>query len=160
MRNGAGITTAAQSANTIIGRLCAAICAGLVASLMPGCVAITPVDASLFTRMGGMPVIAAVVDETMDAVAADPKTRRTFEGIKLGAVKRSVASQVCALAGGDCKYEGESMKKAHTGLRITDTEFDVMVGALRDALHRRVGEREKNELLRLLAPMKRDIVGA
>ena len=34
-----------------------------------------------------------------------------------------------------------------------------MVQFLRDSLaHNGVGEREKNELLRLLAPMKRDIV--
>ena len=132
----------------------------LLATMVQACAVNTSVEDSLFRRIGGMPVIEAVVAETIDAVVADPKTRRSFEGIKLPAFKQSVAAQFCVLAGGACKYEGENMKKAHTGLKITDTEFDVMVGALRTALARRVGEREKNEMLRLLAPMKRDIVGA
>jgi hemoglobin len=50
------------------------------------------------------------------------------------------------------------MKESHAGLNITEAEFYLTVQFLRDALDARVGEREKNELLRLLAPMKRDIV--
>ena len=116
-------------------------------------------QASLYQRLGGMPVITQVVDETIDVVVADPKTRRSFEGIKIPALKESIAKQFCVLAGGPCKYEGEVMRKAHKGLEITDSEFDLMVAALRTALDHHVGEREKNELLRLLAPMKRDVVG-
>jgi hemoglobin len=116
-------------------------------------------DAPLFARMGGMPTINKVVGETIDAMVADPKTRRSFDGIKLPTLKESIAQQFCVLAGGPCKYEGEVMRKAHKGLNITDSEFDLMVAALRTSLDRYVGEREKNELLRLLAPMKRDVVG-
>lgn len=117
-------------------------------------------DATLFTRLGGLPTLQAVVDETLDAMVADPRTRRSFEGIKMPALKQSVALQLCVLAAGPCKYEGEAMRKAHKGLAITDSEFDLMVAALRTSLDRHVGTREKNELLRLLAPMKRDVVGA
>jgi hemoglobin len=138
--------------------------AGLLAAViglsLAGCAG-TPSgqDTTLFTRMGGMPTINKVVGETIDAVAADPKTKRSFEGIKLPALKESIAQQFCVLAAGPCKYEGEVMRKAHKGLNITDSEFDLMVAALRASLDRYVGEREKNELLRLLAPMKRDVVG-
>lgn len=116
-------------------------------------------EATLYTRMGGMPVITQVVGETIDAVVADPRTKRSFDGIKLPALKESIAKQICVLAAGPCKYEGEVMRKAHKGLNITDSEFDLMVAVLRESLNRHVGEREKNELLRLLAPMKRDVVG-
>ena len=51
------------------------------------------------------------------------------------------------------------MDKVHKGLKNTDAEMNLVVQFLRDALdHNGVGEREKNELLRILAPMKRDIV--
>ena len=115
---------------------------------------------SLYARLGGLPQIEVIVDETISQAAADPRTRRTFEGIKLPTLKRNIATQLCVLAGGPCKYEGETMRRAHGGLKINDTEFDVFVGSMRAVLERRVGEREKNELLRLLAPMKRDVVGA
>jgi len=115
--------------------------------------------ATLYERMGGMPVINQVVNETIDAVLADPKTRRSFKDIKIPPLKENITKQVCVLAGGPCKYDGAVMRKAHKGLEITDSEFDLMVAALRESLDRHVGEREKNELLRLLAPMKRDVVG-
>ena len=115
---------------------------------------------SLFERMGGMSILTAIAGEVVDVVSSDPATSRSFDGIKLAPLKLGIATQFCALAGGPCKYEGESMRKAHTGLKISDSQFDRLVAATRAALNKRVGEREKNEMLRLLAPMKRDIVGA
>ena len=51
------------------------------------------------------------------------------------------------------------MDKVHKGLKNTEAEMNLMVQWLREACDKAgVGTREKNELLRLLAPMKRDIV--
>ena len=51
------------------------------------------------------------------------------------------------------------MKAVHGGLDVTDAEFNGLVENLVTALYGNgVGLREKNELLKLLAPMKRDIV--
>jgi hemoglobin len=45
-------------------------------------------------------------------------------------------------------------------MRITDAEWNATVEALVKALDKhQVGEKEKSELLALLGPMKRDIVG-
>jgi hemoglobin len=120
--------------------------------------AVTPQKATLYERIGGHEVLTIVVDETIDKVAHDPKTHRSFEGVKLKALKESIVSQLCELSEGPCKYEGETMKNAHQDTKITEAEFELMVAALRDALNRHTATREKNELLRLLAPMKRDIV--
>ena len=70
-----------------------------------------------------------------------------------------IVELICALSGGPCRYSGDDMKTTHAGLNITEAEFYALVEAERAALdHHGVGTREKNELLRLLAPMKRDIV--
>jgi hemoglobin len=114
---------------------------------------------SLYSQLGGEPVIAQVVNETIDQAARDPRTRRSFEGIKLAAVKASLAQQICALAQGLCRYEGETMARAHRDARITASEFDALVGMLREQLDAAgIDDAAKNRLLRLLAPMKRDIV--
>lgn len=112
---------------------------------------------SLFDRLGGLPVLVSVVDDTIDRMVADPRTRRSFDGIKLAPLKESIVEQLCSVSGGPC-LPGETMANAHRDSRITDAEFDLMVAALRDALDQRVGTAEKNQLLRLLAPMKRDVV--
>ena len=118
-----------------------------------------PPKASLYSRLGGLPAIQAVVGKTLDTAAADPRTSRSFKGIKLAGVKESVVAQLCEATGGPCKYEGPSMAKVHEGLDITATEFDAFAGQLVAVLDEfKVGATEKNELLQLLGPMKRDIV--
>ncbi len=79
--------------------------------------------------------------------------------MKLARVKEKIVEQVCNLAGGGCAYTGDPMDKVHKGLKNTEAELSLLVQFLRDALDGAgVQEGEKNELLRLLAPMKRDIV--
>ena len=113
---------------------------------------------TLYERIGGKPVLAMVVSETVDEVIANPKTKRSFADTKISTLKASITNQFCVITGGDCVYEGESMKKSHADLKISTAEFEILVQALRDALDRHVDTREKNELLKLLASMKHDVV--
>ena len=124
-----------------------------------GCAALPIAEPTLYARMGGADVVKRVVDDTIDRSASDARTARSFSGVKLERVKEKLREQICELSGGPCKYTGDPMKAVHKGLKNTEAEFYLLVQFLRDALARNgVGEREKNELLRLLAPMKRDIV--
>lgn len=125
---------------------------------LAGCAAQQP-EPKLFDRLGGLPAITAVVDKTLDSVAHDPRTSRSFDGVKLGTVKQSVVAQICEATGGPCKYKGDSMREVHQGLGITSAEFDAFVQQLIATLDQfKVGEREKHDLLQILAPMKTDIV--
>jgi hemoglobin len=125
------------------------------------CSAVAPKpEPSLYTRLGGSQVLQQVVAETVDEVATNPKTRRSFKDIKLPALKESIVNQLCQLSGGGCEYDGETMKNSHADAKISTAEFELFVQVFRDALDRHVGLREKNELLKILAPMKRDIVTA
>jgi hemoglobin len=92
-------------------------------------------------------------------MAANPRVNQSYDKVDLKRLKKMVVEQICALTGGPCSYSGDDMKITHAGLDITEAEFVAQVEALRAALdHQHVGTREKNELLRLLAPMKRDVV--
>ncbi len=116
---------------------------------------------SLYARMGGEPVVRAVVSDTLDQVVADHKLRRSFDKVDVERVKRLLVEQICELAGGGCHYSGDSMSEAHAGHQISEAEFYGLVQILRDSLRRHhVHQRERNELLVLLAPMERDVVNA
>jgi hemoglobin len=131
----------------------------LAASLTIAACASQAPKAKLYDRLGGMPAIKAVVAKTIDTAAADPRTSRSFKGIKLNEIKESVANQVCEATGGPCKYDGPSMAKVHEGLDITSAEFDAFAGILVGVLDEfKVGAAEKNELVQILVPMKKDIV--
>ena len=139
---------------------CAAV--PLTALLLAGlaaCAAAPSAAPTLYERLGGAAQVDVVVGRLIDRTATDPRTRRSFDGIKLKALKESLAEQICAVSGGGCRYEGETMAHAHADSKIVASEFDVMVSILREELDRNgTDPGAKNELLRLLAPMKRDVV--
>jgi len=115
--------------------------------------------ATLYARLGGAPGVAAIAATLIDRVAADPVTGPSFKDSKLERIKRLLAEQICDLSGGPCHYSGDPMKEVHAGHHISEAQFYVMVDTLRDVLkERHVALGARNELLRLLAPMKRDVV--
>lgn len=131
--------------------------AGLVVAMMLA----TPAraDTPLYSRLGSEPVVTRVVNQTVDTVAQDPRVNQSFDKVNLKRVKTKLVEQICSLTGGGCEYTGDEMKLVHKGLKITEGEFFALVEALQQALiDNGVGEREKNELLAILAPMKRLVV--
>jgi hemoglobin len=131
----------------------------LLAILLPAWSALHAEADSLYTRMGGEPVVRAVVSDTLDRVVANHRLNQSFARIDVERVKRLLAQQICALADGGCKYTGDSMREVHAGHEISEAEFYGLVEILRDSMRRHhVALRERNQLLALLAPMKHDIV--
>lgn len=114
---------------------------------------------TLYERLGGEKGVAQFVDQTIDLTASDTLTKRSFDKVDLNKLKLKIAEHICALTDGPCKYSGDPMKVVHQGLEINEAEFYAMVEILRGALNRaQISESAKNELLRILAPMKREIV--
>lgn len=131
---------------------------GLLMSIVACQTTSTP-EPNLYQRIGGQKMLYTISSQTLDIVATDTATKRSFEGVKMATLKQSLADFLCKETGGDCVYEGETMKNSHAELAITTAEFELMVQALRDTLDaNNIGTREKNELLKILAPMKRDVV--
>lgn len=128
-------------------------------SLISACVTTEHSQTSLHQRLGGQRVIEQITSDLLDKTSQHDATKRSFEGVKLNAVKESLSLYLCAQTGGNCIYEGETMKNSHADANITTAEFEMMVEQLREVLnHHGIGTREKNELLKILAPTKRDIV--
>ena len=116
-------------------------------------------DNSLYSRIGGLPVLKTITSKLIDVSSADPVTKRSFNKVNLDRVKDKLAEQFCVLAGGPCTYTGDDMRLVHRGLNITEREFYGLVEQLRVILDEQgIGTREKNELLALLAPMKPQVV--
>jgi hemoglobin len=114
---------------------------------------------SLYERLGGQPGVTAIATTLIDRVVANPLTGPNFKDSKIDRIKRLLAEQICDLSGGPCHYSGDPMKEVHAGHQISESMFYVMVDTLRDVMkERHIDLRSRNQLLRLLAPMKRDVV--
>lgn len=115
----------------------------------------------LYQRLGGVQGIESISRNMLQRMSTDPRTKRTFDGINLRTLSASLAAHLCQVADGPCVYEGETMRNAHADLNLAGSEFEVVVQILRDELDQAgVSPSAKNELLRRLAPSRRDIVTA
>src|SRR5688572_21573183 len=118
-------------------------------------------EPSLYKRLGGREGIRGVVDDFVAALVADPRVNARFKDLKpadVERVKTNLSDQVCQATGGPCSYLGKDMKTAHKDMRITEAEWNAGVEDLVKALNKRnVSEKDRNELIGLLAPMKNDI---
>jgi hemoglobin len=114
---------------------------------------------TLYERLGGYDAIQAVVDQTITNVAADRRINKFFAHADIPHLRRSLADQICAAAGGWCIYTGRDMKTAHAGMHIHSRHFNALVQDLGMALSKfKVPAKEQHELVAILAPLKGDIV--
>ena len=117
---------------------------------------------SLYDRLGGYNAVAAVVDDFVGRLVADKQFERFFAGHSTDSKKRirqHIVDQLCAAAGGPCIYTGRTMKDSHTGLGISEPEWDAAARHLVASLDKfKVPEPEKKELLAFVTTLKADIV--
>ncbi len=116
-------------------------------------------EKSLYDRLGGKTAITAVVDDFVGRVAGDNRINGKFANANIPRLKSMLVDQICQASGGPCSYTGRDMKSTHAGMGVSSSDFDALVGDLVATLNKfKVPEREKNELLGALGPMKGDIV--
>jgi hemoglobin len=119
--------------------------------------------ASLYKRIGGYDVIAAVAHDFIDWILTDKQLGRLFvsgyseERVK--AIRQQVVNQLCELTGGPCSYMGRDMKTVHKGLGITDSDWKTAVDLLTRALTKyQVAPQEQSEFMQIIWKMKSMIV--
>ena len=133
------------------------IASGLIAlSLSTGAIA---GDKTLYDRLGGTPALQAVVGELWNVVAADARINGRFKHTKPEAFGGQLVAFLCQASGGPCQYQGRDMKAAHTGMMLTDAEFNALADDTTKALNKfSVPAKEQGEVIGLLASLKGDIV--
>jgi hemoglobin len=117
---------------------------------------------SLYKRLGGYDALAAVTDDFIARLAADPQLQRFFVGHSTDSLKRIrqlIVDQLCQVTGGPCVYIGRDMKTSHAGLGTTQKDWDITVNHLVATLDKfQVPPKEKDEVLAAVSTLKKDIV--
>ena len=118
---------------------------------------------SLYKRLGGYDALAAVTNDFIDRLATDPTESRFFTGLNTTSkvrVRQHVVDFLCVATGGPCKYLGQDMVTAHTGLGITEEDWNIAVKLLGQTLDKlKVPAKEQQDVVTALTPLKEQIVG-
>ena len=116
---------------------------------------------SLYKRLGGYDAIAAVTDDFIGRLAADATLAKFFAGHSTDSkqrIRQHVVDFLCVATGGPCVYKGRDMKTSHTGLGITEADWNRSVQHLVASLDKfSVPQREKEDLLAAASGLKKDI---
>lgn len=117
---------------------------------------------SLYARLGGYAVLAAVTDDILAREVRDPVIAPFFKGLEVRDVQRvrqHLLDQLCAASGGPCFYPGRDMKSVHAEMEITEAVWNAFTGHIGETLAAfKVPERERNELVVIVQSLKKDIV--
>jgi len=122
----------------------------------------TETTPSLYRRLGGYDVIAAIIDDMFALLRADPAFARFGSGRSTDSHMRArqlLVDQMGELTGGPCYYIGRDMLTSHAGLAISAAEWDAnMKHADAALLKNGVPDAERAEFLALFERYRDDIV--
>lgn len=131
--------------------------------------ATAPAARSLYERLGGEPALRAVVDDFVARGAANPKVNFTRAGKpneweatpqNVQTLKQRLVEFIGSATGGPQVYHGKDMVTVHTGMQITDAEFDALAADLKASLDKfDVPPGEQQELLTIVEGTRSAIVG-
>lgn len=118
--------------------------------------------ASLYQRLGGYDVIAAVIADLFQPLKKDPRFERFGSGRSLDSktrVQQLTVEQICALAGDPCIYLGRDMRTSHRSLGITAEEWEANREHTLDVLQEHgISELEQGEFLELFERYRGEII--
>ena len=121
-----------------------------------------PRDPSLkpvYDEFGGKPGLVTLMNDFMDDMMADARTRPFFENADRDHIKAELVDQFCVILDGPCAYTGKDMATAHRKLGIDHADFNALVEDLQLAMNKNhIPFRAQNKLLAKLAPMHKTII--
>ena len=116
-------------------------------------------DDTLYQQLGAQPGLTRLMDDFMTRLLSDSRMGPFFKDVDHQHVKDELVTQFCEVSGGPCKRKGPDMKKAHSGMDITKSNFNALVEVLQQSMDAQgIPFTTQNKLLAKLAPMHRDII--
>ena len=133
---------------------------------------------TLFERLGGENGVTAIVDDFTQRALNDPRVNWGRKGAKrsrifgrdesvswtpneqnVATLKKHLVQFIALATGGPAQYDGKDITAAHSGMKITNAEFDAAVGDLKASLDKlQIATKEQKELLAILESTRPQIV--
>lgn len=124
---------------------------------------VTAAKKSLYERLGGYEAICAAVDDLMPRLFKDPQIGSFWKGKSQSSKRmgRQLLVDFLSEATGGCAYyTGRDMRTVHTGLHITESDWQVFMSHAAATLNKLgVPKGEQADVVAAFNGLKKDIVG-
>jgi hemoglobin len=119
-------------------------------------------NTTLYERLGGYDAIAAVSNDLVDRLEADPQLGRFWQHRGEDGLKRErqlLIDFLCAATGGLMYYRGRDMALTHKGMRISESDWDIFLEHADATLKKfQVPQVEYDEVVAFVQSTKADMV--
>jgi hemoglobin len=117
---------------------------------------------TLYERLGGYDAIAAVADDLLPRLRADPQLGRFWAHRGEDGVMREkqlLIDFLCASAGGPVYYRDRNMVLTHRGMGISEQDWNIFLGHAAATLEKfQVPAPERDEIVAFVQSLKKEIV--
>ncbi|MDC9502066.1 MULTISPECIES: group 1 truncated hemoglobin [unclassified Pseudoalteromonas] len=129
----------------------------LCLSALVGCASST--NLSLYQQLDGRAGLTRIVDSFIYQIGNDEQVLHYFEHSDISHFREGFIMHMCMLVDGPCKYKGDSMVDIHTGMHITEKDFNHVVDLLVNAMEEQnISHSIQNEILSRMAPLRSKII--
>lgn len=114
---------------------------------------------SVYAQMGGQQKIEQVVDNFINEIEFDPVIFEYFKDSDVDRFKEKFIEHLCNLTGGPCEYSGDTMVQVHTGMNMSEADFNRGVDLLINAMTKaQIPHTVQNKVLAILATKRNEML--
>ncbi|MDW7550371.1 group I truncated hemoglobin [Pseudoalteromonas peptidolytica] len=116
-------------------------------------------SSSLYEQIGGSAGTEKLVDAFIQQIGNDELILPYFTDTNVRHFRQGFINHLCDTLDGPCRYEGDNMVQIHTGMRISEADFNRVVDLLINAMNEvGIPQRVQNQILARLASLRGDII--
>lgn len=119
----------------------------------------TSVKPTLYQQIGGQAGLERLVDLFIQQIGRDKAILPYFAKANVSHFRQGFITHLCDTLDGPCDYQGDSMVQIHTGMQITEADFNRVVELLINAMTEAdIAHTTQNQILARLAPLRGEVI--
>ena len=127
-----------------------------VVLILSGC---TPTKQTTFEQLGGLPKIEEIADNFIAEIERDEIMFEFFKDSNIDRFREKLIEHLCHLTGGGCTYTGDTMEQVHSGMNISEGDFNHSVDLFINAMDKAgIAHPIQNKVLKVMAPTRREML--
>ena len=91
---------------------------------------------TLYEQIGGQQTIAEIVDNFIGEIEFNAVMFEYFKDSDIDRFRSKLNEHLCVLTNGPCEYTGDSMVDVHTGMNISEADFNLGVDLFINAMNK------------------------
>jgi len=124
-----------------------------------GCASSTSESNSVYQQIGGKDKIAEVVDNFISEIEYSPEIFPYFENSNIVRFREKMIEHVCVLTNGPCDYTGDTMLQVHSGMSISEHDFNATVDLFINAMTKAdIPHPLQNKVIATMVPTRKEII--